>query len=201
MMVQPGGAMRFRHLSCLNRGLALSLNNHYKLFGFAWIFCFWWYLSFGLTWFNRGGAAVCLSVFKRHVLSILEYEVGWAKLYNWYWLLYLFFNYTVLIVYTIASVWYHKQFSLNQPGGAKLIFMLKTQLKVLHWVDTHFLKPGNDLIRKVWWLYRWIAINNASRPVSTTVEHLSNSNPLFRRATLKLHHNCWLVELSSELAE
>ena len=72
-----------------------------------------------------------------------------VELYNWYCLLYLFFNYTVLIVYTIPSVWYHKQFSLNQPGGAKLIFTLKTQLKVLHWVDTHFLKPGNDLIRKV----------------------------------------------------
>ena len=28
-MFQPGGAMKFKPLSCLNRGLTLSLNNHF----------------------------------------------------------------------------------------------------------------------------------------------------------------------------
>ena len=95
-----------------------------------------------------------------------------------------FANTVIPLWNTIAIVWCDVKFISTQPGGAILNFGLKTQLKWLHWVDTHFLKPVNNFIRKLLWFQSYISTSEVPKSVSTEVEHLNHYDPLFQGVKL-----------------
>ena len=76
-MFQPGGAMNFRPLSCLNRGLTLSLNNHFYLYSpeFSVSGDIFVLASSDLTEVEQLFVAVKMQVFRMHVLYFLKYKI------------------------------------------------------------------------------------------------------------------------------